>query len=80
MFSLMMQSRKGHQLKAVPVSRKGEGNRISFVTAAHELGRCRDDLVHVRCAGVTDLGAADDHALTWLSVDTDAVHICLDHM
>ena len=80
MGTLMVQPGKGHQLDAVPVSRKREGHRIITVILAHELGWVNNDFIHVRSAGVADLGAADKDALTWFSVHTHAVHICIYHV
>ena len=80
MFSLMMTSRKRHKFQAIPVCRKREGDSVSFIAPSHKFSWSRDDLIYVRCAGVTDLGAADDNTLARFAVYSDTVHICLDHM
>ena len=77
MSALMMQAGDSHELDAIPVSGQGEGHGIVAVLGVHELGGQRDDLIHIRRAGVTDFSAADNDALGGGAVDVHAVHICV---
>ena len=73
--SLMMLTGQSHQLDAVPVSGQGKGHGIVAILCIHELGGQGDNLVHIGGAGVTDLRAADDDALSRSAVDVNAVHV-----
>ena len=76
MLSLVVQSRKSHQLNAVPVSRKSECYCIILIFCIHELCRVNDDLINVRSVRVTDLSTANDDTLTWLSINANTINIC----
>ena len=78
--SLVMLAGQSHQLDAVPVSGQSKGHRIVAVLSIHELGGQSDDLVHVRSAGVADLGAADNDALGGGAVDVNAVNVSVHNV
>jgi hypothetical protein len=78
--TLVVLAGQSHQLYAFPVSRKCEGHSVIGVVGAHKLCGQSNDLVHVRCAGVADLSAANLNALAGLAVNTDTVNISCDNV
>ena len=78
--SLVVQSRKSHQLDAVPVSRKSKCYCIISILCIHELCRKSADLIYIGCAGVTDLSTTNDDTLARLSINTNTIYVSLNYV